>query len=398
MTSVFISYSSKDRPVARRIGADLQKRGIRVWLDEFEILPGDSIVDKIAEGIRASEYLVVLISRSSVGSTWVRREFEIAFGRDREASERRIIPVRVDDAPVPPYLAAIHILDLRPDYAAAVDRLTHVLLERPLPETPSVSALIDPDKLASHLKEEQGQFRGAGYLVTTLLGILTIVFSSLAAIPSFQQGFGNQPRVYYSVVVERLVLPPSIDKDRIRSLLKNNRIPDSTVKIGIVNKGDAAAEIVKVGVRVGGIIDSAQSEPPPEPEPVSVSIAIDHDPKDSPSYARYTFKGLVPDHPLEALVGFYSDGSKSPPDIDVVADGKPAQRVSSLDLAPDWSTWRLFELPLKVLGWGLAITITAGLFVVLAASSRTRAAFLLLVKELNPTLARVVGVLVRSVR
>ena len=398
MSSVFISYSPEDRPAARRIAADLKDRGIRVWLDEYEILPGDSIADKISQGIRTSEYLIVIISRNSVGSTWVRREVESAFKRNPEVSERRLIPVRIDDAPVPPYLAAIHYLDLRPDYAAAIERLARAVSQPPHPNTPTVSALIDAEELASLLAVEQGTFRGAGYLVTTALGILTIVVAVLSAIPSFQQQFGNQPRVYYSVLVDRLAFPSTIDGERIRSLLKENAIPDSTARIGIVNKGDAPAKIVKVGIKVPGIIGTVQSAPPPEPEPIWVRISVDHDPEEAPSYARYTLKELVPDHPLEAFVGFYGEGSQSPPDIDVVADGRPAERLSSLGLAPEWSAWRAFELPVKILGWGLGITLAIGLIVVVAANARTREAALLIVKELNPTLARLVDVLLRIAR
>jgi len=396
MSKTFISYSSKDRPVARRIANDLQSRGIHVWMDEFEILPGDSIVEKIADGIRTSEYLIVLISKNSVGSSWVRKEFELAFERNRDASERRLIPVRVDDTPVPPYLAGVQYVDLRPDYSAAIDRLANTLIERPVPEAPAISTLIDPDELASHIQQEQGKFRGAGYRVTSLLGFLTLVVTIIAAIPSFQQGFGNQPKVYYSVAVERLGLPPSMEADRIRKLLKINSIPDATVRVGIVNKGDAAAKIIKAGVRVSGAIDYAESEPPPHPEPVWVKILIDHNANKSPSYVRYEFQDLVADHPLEAKIGFYSDSSQTAPSIDIVVDGKIAQKVSSLELAPDWSIWQLFELPLKILGWGFAITLMIGLMVVVAANPRTRGAFLLLVKELNPTVARLVDIIIRT--
>lgn len=137
----------------------------------------------------------------------------MAFERNRAASERRLIPIKIDDTPVPPYLAGVQYVDLRPDYTAAVELLVRALLEKPEPEAPAISELIDPDELANHIQQEQGKFRGAGYRITTLLGILTLFVTIVAAIPSFQQGFGNQPKVYYSVTVERLGLPPSINAE-----------------------------------------------------------------------------------------------------------------------------------------------------------------------------------------
>ena len=39
--SCFISYSHSDKSFARRLHDALQGRGIRCWLDEHDILPGD---------------------------------------------------------------------------------------------------------------------------------------------------------------------------------------------------------------------------------------------------------------------------------------------------------------------------------------------------------------------
>jgi beta-lactamase class D len=40
---VFLSYSSKDRKVVRQLAKRLKKDGVRVWFDEWEIKPGDSV-------------------------------------------------------------------------------------------------------------------------------------------------------------------------------------------------------------------------------------------------------------------------------------------------------------------------------------------------------------------
>jgi hypothetical protein len=40
---VFISHSSKDKPVVRELANRLKQDGLRVWLDEWEIQPGDMI-------------------------------------------------------------------------------------------------------------------------------------------------------------------------------------------------------------------------------------------------------------------------------------------------------------------------------------------------------------------
>jgi len=50
--SCFISYSHEDKPFARRLHDTLQGQGIRCWLDEKQILPGDDIYEHVDRGIR----------------------------------------------------------------------------------------------------------------------------------------------------------------------------------------------------------------------------------------------------------------------------------------------------------------------------------------------------------
>ncbi len=44
--SIFISHSSLDKDFARKIYRDLQALGVKCWLDEKQILPGDSIMEE----------------------------------------------------------------------------------------------------------------------------------------------------------------------------------------------------------------------------------------------------------------------------------------------------------------------------------------------------------------
>ena len=37
---VFLSHNSKDKPAVKVLGTALKKRGLSVWLDEWELRPG----------------------------------------------------------------------------------------------------------------------------------------------------------------------------------------------------------------------------------------------------------------------------------------------------------------------------------------------------------------------
>jgi hypothetical protein len=58
--AVFLSHSAKDKAVVRPLPERLRKDGLKVWFDEWEIKPGDSIPAKIEEGL---EHLRVLTSQ-----------------------------------------------------------------------------------------------------------------------------------------------------------------------------------------------------------------------------------------------------------------------------------------------------------------------------------------------
>ena len=74
----FVSHSTKDKPFIRQLSADLVGAGIDVWLDEHRILVGDSITEKIGQGLAQSDYFVIALSEASVKSEWVKKELSRA--------------------------------------------------------------------------------------------------------------------------------------------------------------------------------------------------------------------------------------------------------------------------------------------------------------------------------
>ncbi|HSS21811.1 MAG TPA: toll/interleukin-1 receptor domain-containing protein [Pyrinomonadaceae bacterium] len=111
---VFISHSHEDRALARRVGDALRRTGLEVWDDE-EILPGDNPAQEIAHALEESQAMVVLLTPSTVNSTWVRREIEYALGS--KSFKNRLVPVLVgsDDFPaesIPWILRHLNVIKL----------------------------------------------------------------------------------------------------------------------------------------------------------------------------------------------------------------------------------------------------------------------------------------------
>src|SRR4051794_29410783 len=61
---VFLSHSSKDKPVVRSLAERLKRDGLKVWFDQWEIRLGDSIYAKIRDGLERSRILLLFMSRN----------------------------------------------------------------------------------------------------------------------------------------------------------------------------------------------------------------------------------------------------------------------------------------------------------------------------------------------
>jgi hypothetical protein len=92
MNSVFISYSREDEAIAQALTKELKVRGLSVFVDRA-IAAGEDFVHHTRVALQAAEIVVVLLSKNSLRSRWIKDEVATAL-----ESRKQVIPVLLDAA------------------------------------------------------------------------------------------------------------------------------------------------------------------------------------------------------------------------------------------------------------------------------------------------------------
>jgi hypothetical protein len=147
---VFISYSSKDKPIADAVCANIEAAGIRCWIAPRDIAPGEDWPTAITNAISKSRVMVLIFSSNSNASEDVGRELMLAAN-----SKLVIIPFKIENIEPEPgkqyYLARTHWLDAvnpptKEQIAILVRRVASILpatgavpmiVPEPVPVTPA---------------------------------------------------------------------------------------------------------------------------------------------------------------------------------------------------------------------------------------------------------------------
>lgn len=129
----FISHSSADKALARAVSDQIHIRGGEVWLDERELGAGMPLAAALASAIDQIDIFIILITKHSVASPWVKFEITQAMSLAIERSIR-VLPLKAKDVEVPIVLRGYLYADISDD--ASLTRalnLSFVASENQLP-------------------------------------------------------------------------------------------------------------------------------------------------------------------------------------------------------------------------------------------------------------------------
>ena len=122
---VFLCHASQDKPAVRDLYQRLAAEPwIDPWLDEEKLLPGQDWNLEIEKAVESSDAVIVCISSTSIAKEgYVQKELRQVLNIALEKLEGAIfvLPVRLDDCPLPRQLRDKQALDYFPASNRAVE-------------------------------------------------------------------------------------------------------------------------------------------------------------------------------------------------------------------------------------------------------------------------------------
>ncbi|TAK83987.1 MAG: toll/interleukin-1 receptor domain-containing protein [Betaproteobacteria bacterium] len=124
----FISHNKVDKATARLLAAALVEMGANVWFDEWNLRPGDSITGGIENGISTCDVFVLIWSTPASQSNWIGMELRAIVTRRVNDDTLRVVPVMVDETPLPALVAEYKGFNLAtvPDLRRIASEITGV--------------------------------------------------------------------------------------------------------------------------------------------------------------------------------------------------------------------------------------------------------------------------------
>lgn len=176
---VFFSHASEDKPLVEQVFLRVGQRfpDIKGWLDKYEILGGDDLIEKVHAGIESADKFLIFLSPNSIDKPWVRTELRKALADEISGVKPEfIIPIKVGHiSHFPPFLESRFYIDIesKTEEEWMLDIYSAITRQKKEAESPAVNLAVsvqlasDEPKAAMVVFEPQFWAEPIGFKVTT---------------------------------------------------------------------------------------------------------------------------------------------------------------------------------------------------------------------------------------
>jgi hypothetical protein len=113
---VFFSHASEDKRVVEQVYQRVREAfpDVKAWIDKYEIVGGNDLIDKIAAGIDQADKFFIFLSEQSIEKPWVKAELRKALMAEIQGVKPEfIVPVKLGSiSTFPPFLESKYYIDL----------------------------------------------------------------------------------------------------------------------------------------------------------------------------------------------------------------------------------------------------------------------------------------------
>lgn len=96
-TKVFLCHDSRDKEYVEKIHFELAKKSIHSWLDKYEMTVGDSLTEKITDGLNKADFGIIFLSKHFLSNEkWVKYELQTLMSKQIYLNQKVILPVWLD--------------------------------------------------------------------------------------------------------------------------------------------------------------------------------------------------------------------------------------------------------------------------------------------------------------
>jgi hypothetical protein len=163
---VFICYSRKDENFALKLAKNLKRKGIPVWLDQWDIPSGSNWNRTIETTLKECAKLLLILSPSSVESDEVQCEWLSVLGEGKT-----IVPILYQPCRIPVRLKSIQYIDFTsrsPDDKEALEQISKALKE-------TTNTLVKPTPVEK--SDKSSNKKTIFIAIVVILGILLFLLS-----------------------------------------------------------------------------------------------------------------------------------------------------------------------------------------------------------------------------
>ena len=94
MKDIFICHASEDKPtVVRPLVEAIENSNISYWLDETEIQWGDSITQRVNNGLSRARFVIVVLSKAFLSKHWPQRELNAILNLEASTGQIKVLPI-----------------------------------------------------------------------------------------------------------------------------------------------------------------------------------------------------------------------------------------------------------------------------------------------------------------